>query len=171
MKIIPEIIKTQAKNQKIKNTVSNLINSLDNKLEIEKDENAISFVPPFARYPYEIWIAPFKRVDCANQLADKEIISIAKLLISSVKRLDHLFGKPMPYTMAVHFPPRGYENNFHHYISFQPMRSCLLYTSDAADEGLGVDLGGRRIIKKEPIKKRKYQNNSCLLYTSPSPRD
>ena len=24
--------------------------------------------------------------------------------------------------------------------------SCLLYTSDAADEGLGVDLGGRRII-------------------------
>ena len=26
--------------------------------------------------------------------------------------------------------------------------SCLLYTSDSADEGLGVDLGGRRIIKK-----------------------
>ena len=26
--------------------------------------------------------------------------------------------------------------------------TCLLYTSDAADEGLGVDLGGRRIIKK-----------------------
>ena len=25
--------------------------------------------------------------------------------------------------------------------------ACLLYTSDAADEGLGVDLGGRRIIK------------------------
>ena len=27
--------------------------------------------------------------------------------------------------------------------------SCLLYTSDAADEGLCVDLGGRRIIKKK----------------------
>ena len=26
---------------------------------------------------------------------------------------------------------------------------CLLYTSDAADEGLGVDLGGRRIIEKK----------------------
>ena len=26
--------------------------------------------------------------------------------------------------------------------------SCLLYTSDAADESPGVDLGGRRIIKK-----------------------
>ncbi|WDT36845.1 hypothetical protein PVA38_11615 [Streptococcus pneumoniae D39] len=26
---------------------------------------------------------------------------------------------------------------------------CLLYTSDAADEARSVDLGGRRIIKKE----------------------
>ena len=28
--------------------------------------------------------------------------------------------------------------------------SCLLYTSDAADERSSVDLGGRRIIKKKP---------------------
>ncbi len=28
---------------------------------------------------------------------------------------------------------------------------CLLYTSDAADEGLGVDLGGRRVFKKKNI--------------------
>ena len=28
-------------------------------------------------------------------------------------------------------------------------RSCLLYTSDAADDMQCVDLGGRRIIKKE----------------------
>ena len=29
-----------------------------------------------------------------------------------------------------------------------PTNSCLLYTSDAADDSLRVDLGGRRIIKK-----------------------
>ena len=33
--------------------------------------------------------------------------------------------------------------------------SCLLYTSDAADERSSVDLGGRRIIKK---KKNEYVN-------------
>src|SRR5678816_3370150 len=33
------------------------------------------------------------------------------------------------------------------------MRSCLLYTSDAADERSSVDLGGRRIIKKKKKKK------------------
>ena len=32
--------------------------------------------------------------------------------------------------------------------------TCLLYTSDAADERSSVDLGGRRIIKKK--KKKKY---------------
>ena len=31
----------------------------------------------------------------------------------------------------------------------RPNRTCLLYTSDAADERSSVDLGGRRIIKKK----------------------
>ena len=30
-----------------------------------------------------------------------------------------------------------------------PFTTCLLYTSDAADERSSVDLGGRRIIKKK----------------------
>src|SRR5450756_3185668 len=33
-------------------------------------------------------------------------------------------------------------------------KSCLLYTSDAADDLLCVDLGGRRIIKKKKNKKK-----------------
>ena len=37
------------------------------------------------------------------------------------------------------------------------LQICLLYTSDAADEGLGVDLGGRRIIKKN------YEENNIIL--------
>ena len=35
--------------------------------------------------------------------------------------------------------------------------TCLLYTSDAADERSSVDLGGRRLIKKKIIKKKKQQ--------------
>ena len=39
-------------------------------------------------------------------------------------------------------------------------RSCLLYTSDAADERSSVDLGGRRIIKKKKktIHRRREDN-------------
>ena len=39
--------------------------------------------------------------------------------------------------------------------------ACLLYTSDAADDLLCVDLGGRRIIKKKKktIKQNKHKDN------------
>ena len=36
-----------------------------------------------------------------------------------------------------------------------PTQTCLLYTSDAADERSSVDLGGRRIIKKKKKHNRK----------------
>src|SRR5665648_691094 len=45
------------------------------------------------------------------------------------------------------------KNNSHgspeHNNDIQSIFSCLLYTSDAADEEDSVDLGGRRIIKKK----------------------
>ena len=42
-------------------------------------------------------------------------------------------------------------------IKYFMITTCLLYTSDAADERSSVDLGGRRIIKK---KKRKINSGS-----------
>ena len=36
----------------------------------------------------------------------------------------------------------------YHFNSNMRSNACLLYTSDAADDSLRVDLGGRRIIKK-----------------------
>ena len=51
------------------------------------------------------------------------------------------------------FCPKGNDiNNFRQYPN-----DCLLYTSDAADERSSVDLGGRRIIKKKHIKKKKTE--------------
>ena len=44
------------------------------------------------------------------------------------------------------YVPWGYD----YYINFgDGAYTCLLYTSDAADERSSVDLGGRRIIKKK----------------------
>mgnify|MGYP003381526192 CR=1 FL=1 len=37
--------------------------------------------------------------------------------------------------------------------------TCLLYTSDAADERSSVDLGGRRFIKKKKYNKKKINKN------------
>ena len=44
-------------------------------------------------------------------------------------------------------------------LSYNPPESmtdsCLLYTSDAADERSSVDLGGRRIIKKKKMQQKR----------------
>ena len=38
--------------------------------------------------------------------------------------------------------------------------TCLLYTSDAADERSSVDLGGRRIIKKKKNRKKRWSSDA-----------
>ena len=51
---------------------------------------------------------------------------------------------------------KGHSENSHHpaavvlvHLGLDQRITCLLYTSDAADERSSVDLGGRRIIKKK----------------------
>ena len=48
------------------------------------------------------------------------------------------------------------------HLSVRVPGTCLLYTSDAADDLLCVDLGGRRIIKK---KKNNKESQDGLTYT------
>ena len=59
------------------------------------------------------------------------------------------------------------------------MRSCLLYTSDAADERSSVDLGGRRIIKKKKrvnaeweriLRKNKAKEEKCKHHSDSNDR-
>ena len=49
-------------------------------------------------------------------------------------------------------PPIGQAET--HAVDVDVSHDCLLYTSDAADERSSVDLGGRRIIKKNNKKKK-----------------
>ena len=61
-------------------------------------------------------------------------------------------------------PPYNYVMN----TCSRSSSSCLLYTSDAADEEDSVDLGGRRIIKKKrktkcPAKSKESQTNKNNL--------
>ena len=50
-------------------------------------------------------------------------------------------------------------------LELTPPKTCLLYTSDAADERSSVDLGGRRIIKKKMPTTRRHNR---IRETTPS---
>ena len=57
-------------------------------------------------------------------------------------------------------------------LTFAPKVICLLYTSDAADDGYSVDLGGRRIIKKIFFKqKTAYEISEGLVGSEMCIRD
>ena len=56
-------------------------------------------------------------------------------------------------------------------LGFEVAKGCLLYTSDAADDLLCVDLGGRRIIQKHHPLERQHLSTSApqLLSHSATP--
>ena len=66
------------------------------------------------------------------------------------------------------------KSNNHHSQIPKDIRICLLYTSDAADDLLCVDLGGRRIIKNKNTTTDQTHLSTChtqkppnMLYTQP----
>jgi UDPglucose--hexose-1-phosphate uridylyltransferase len=70
-------------------------------------EHAVAFVPPFARFPYEIWLVPFRAGADLIDLTTEERMDLAALLQQALRRLDGLWGVPMPYLMSVNQAPSG----------------------------------------------------------------
>ncbi|MBB5871593.1 UDPglucose--hexose-1-phosphate uridylyltransferase [Allocatelliglobosispora scoriae] len=72
---------------------------------IESNEHWTSFVPAAARWPYEIHVAPHRQVPDVAALTEAERDACAPLWLSTLRRLDGLFGQPMPYIAAWHQAP------------------------------------------------------------------
>ncbi len=93
-------------------------------------------------YPFEIWLAPRRRVPGPDALSSAEAEMLARLLGRAVRRLDGLFGKPMPYILTVQTAPRGFEDSFHMTIEIRPFRrdgDKLKYLA-GVEQGAGIFL-------------------------------
>ncbi|MGB3754401.1 MAG: galactose-1-phosphate uridylyltransferase [Parerythrobacter sp.] len=88
---------------------------------IAREGGVTAWCPRFARFPYEVWIAP----DIARaQLADctaEERDGIAALMGDVTRRYDALFGQAMPAMMAVHTAPADHAAPYHLTIQFYPL--------------------------------------------------
>jgi len=87
-----------------------------------EDEYAIAFVPYFARYAYEVYVAPRRRVPHISALSDAECESLAAVLKDVTVRYDNLWRQPFPYVMPLHQAPAdgGSYDDFHFFIGFLP---------------------------------------------------
>lgn len=87
--------------------------------------HALAFVPYFARYPYETFVAPTATHSNIAELSEPEIDSLARVLSDALVRLDNLWRTPMPYVMALHQAPVDdtQHRGFHFHIEIHtPLR-------------------------------------------------
>lgn len=72
---------------------------------IDVRQGAVSFVPAFARFPYEIWITPRRHAPDLASLDESELRDMAAVLGAALRRLDGLWSRPMPYLLSVNQAP------------------------------------------------------------------
>lgn len=80
-----------------------------------------ALVPRFARFPYEVWLAPFARREGPWDCSDEELQGLAHWLGEITRRFDAMFEQPSATMMAFHAAPRGGSAGYHFTVQFYPL--------------------------------------------------
>jgi UDPglucose--hexose-1-phosphate uridylyltransferase len=89
---------------------------------IAENEQAIAFLPYFARFAYETYIFPKKRHATLITMSDEELTGLAEIYRKVTRAYDANFKTSFPYIMAFHQAPvdgRDYEG-YHMHLNFCP---------------------------------------------------
>lgn len=94
----------------------------DGRRVLHEDDHVIAFVPYFARYAFEVYVVPKRRVAHVFDLGDAEAVALAGALSAVTVRFDNLWRMSFPYVMVLHQAPTdgGDYGAFHFFIAFHP---------------------------------------------------
>ncbi len=94
----------------------------DGRRIICENEHAIAFLPYFARYAYEVYVAPKRPCRSVAELSDAEAKDYAEALKTVLVKYDNLWKMPFPYVMPLHNAPTdgGVYDGFHFHLQFHP---------------------------------------------------
>ena len=94
----------------------------DGRRVIVENDSAIAFMPYFARYAYECYVAPKDTHATLGALTARERHDLAGVLKGLLVRYDNLWRMPFPYVLAFHHAPTGVGNyaGFHFHLEFHP---------------------------------------------------
>ena len=84
-------------------------------------DGMIAVCPPYARFPYEVWIAPRRRKAGPWDFSETEQDSFAHLLGDITRRYDAFFQSPTAYMLTLHAAPAGTDDTFHFSAQFYPL--------------------------------------------------
>jgi UDPglucose--hexose-1-phosphate uridylyltransferase len=94
----------------------------DGRRVLFENDTAIAFVPYFARYAYEVYVAPKATHPSVAALGPAEVTGLAEALSEVLVRFDNLWRMRFPYVMVLHQAPTdgGDHGTFHFHIEFHP---------------------------------------------------
>jgi UDPglucose--hexose-1-phosphate uridylyltransferase len=77
----------------------------DGKRVLYQGEHAIAFVPPCARYPFEVWVLPTEPCKDFAALTPPQREDLARALKTVLLKYEHLWDRPFPYLMTWYQAP------------------------------------------------------------------
>lgn len=80
-----------------------------------------AFCPPYARFPFEVWIAPNERANGPWEFSEEQMDGFAHLLGEITRRYDAYFGRDTASMLSLHAAPGGDARNFHFTAQFYPL--------------------------------------------------
>ncbi|HEV2764547.1 MAG TPA: galactose-1-phosphate uridylyltransferase [Pyrinomonadaceae bacterium] len=94
----------------------------DGRRIVYENERAVAFIPYFARYAYEVFVAPKETRPSIAALTDEERLDFADALRQVLVKFDNLWRIPFPYVMPLHQAPTdgGNYSGFHFHVEFHP---------------------------------------------------
>lgn len=81
----------------------------------------LAYCPPYARFPYEVWIAPRERKAGPWMFDETDQDGFAHLLGDITRRYDEFFQRQTAYMLTLHAAPAGTEDSFHFTAQFYPL--------------------------------------------------
>lgn len=88
----------------------------DGRRVLAENAGAIAFLPYFARYAYEAYVAPKNTHASIAALSEPELGQLCEVLEALLVRFDNLWQMPFPYVMVLHQAPTdGGDYRAHHF--------------------------------------------------------
>jgi UDPglucose--hexose-1-phosphate uridylyltransferase len=145
---LPPVPAAMLKSQKSyweKNHRGLLTETIERELKLKKriifeSELSVAFVPAWARFPYEVWIAPRRAVASSVEMTAAERDDFAKALKTVLLKYENLWQRPFPYLMVAYAAPFDGETHpeWHFHLEFSPPYR----TKDRLKFLAGTELGG-----------------------------
>jgi UDPglucose--hexose-1-phosphate uridylyltransferase len=94
----------------------------DGRRIVVQNDQALAFIPYFARYAYESYVSPSETHPSLASMTDGELNSLAAVLKELLVKMDNLWAMPFPYVLTLHQAPTdgASHEGFHFHLEIHP---------------------------------------------------